>query len=42
MWQYSKQRAQFRRPCAPPLMPGKVGETTGKLARFDIDKPTAA
>ncbi|MGI9311841.1 MAG: class I SAM-dependent methyltransferase, partial [bacterium] len=26
---------------APPLAPGKVGETIGKLVRFDIYKPLA-
>jgi len=31
-----------RPPRAAPLMPGKVGQTTGKLARFDIYKPAAA
>lgn len=37
---HAKQRVVVKRPHrAPPLQPGKVGETEGKLVRFDIYKP---
>lgn len=37
---WAKQRVVVKRPhYAAPLAPGKVGETRGKLVRFDIYKP---
>ncbi|MDD9810469.1 MAG: class I SAM-dependent methyltransferase [Gammaproteobacteria bacterium] len=39
----ARRRVVVKRPHrAPPLAPHKTGETTGKLARFDIYKPSAA
>ena len=38
----ARQRVIIKRPPkAQPMQPGKVGEVTGKLVRFDIYKPTA-
>ena len=38
----ARRRVVVKRPHhAPPIYPGKVGETRGKLVRFDIYKPAA-